>query len=471
MELEFTDGFDQSVSLPAMNRQCTNWYPKFFREGEDVLKRLFGTPGQSQLATTGSDANRGSFRMDGIPYFVNGTDFRRLNAAFTTTSLGTVNGSGKVSMAHNGTQLMILVPGGNGYIWNKNTATFVQITDSDFVANGQPQIVIYVDGYFMCSTDQKKIIVSSLRDGSSWAALDFGSADADPDPIVTLVNINNEAYLLGSQTIQSVENIGGADFPFVTTNLVIENGCFAPFSVVESGGTFWWIGGSKDDAPGIWRLDGVTPVKVSNTGVDLLLNALNQVQLNQVSAYTYSQDNDIFVAWELPGETVVFSAGKWHKRQSQVVDGAGNIITVGWRSTAFLTAYRKLICFDTRDGRVGDVSRSFFDEYGTNIQRIVDAKMIKVESATFTIPRVEIGIDAGVADSTTTDPKIRMRKSRDSKVFNGERIRSMGLRGKTETRVVWRRNGKFSPSGTLRFLMSEKVRPVITSISAQIGAA
>ncbi len=134
MELSFTDGFNQSLSLAAMNRQCTNCFPKFVENGTTpdgaplFEKILMGIPGIVQLATSGSgltQINRGAEVMDGIAYFVNGSSLQRLNADFSLTSLGTIAGSGKVSIAHNGIQLMVLVPGGKGYTFNKIIVVFV----------------------------------------------------------------------------------------------------------------------------------------------------------------------------------------------------------------------------------------------------------------------------------------------------------------------------------------------------------
>lgn len=433
-----------------------------------------GTPGQDQLATSGANSgqiNRGSQVLDGIVYFVNGTGLKRLNADFTISNLGTIAGSGKVSMPENGIELMILVPGGNGYIWNKDTASLVTITDTDFVANGRPQIAIFIAGYFMCNTDTKKVIISNLNAGTVWDALDFGTAEVNPDPIVTLVNYKNEAHLLGSESGEALENVGGGDFPFLANGLILDKGCFARFSVVKASNTFMFIGGEKRDEPAVWTLQGNELVQLSNTGVDELLNALTDVEMDQVSAYTYSQDKSRFVGWKLPLMDVVYGidTGKWHLRQSEITDGAGIDQTVGWRSTALVSAYSKLICFDTQDGRVGSISLDDFDEYGTTIQREFDANPIRAGKNTFTIPRIEVTPEAGVGDATTPNPKIRMKLSRDGQTFGGERVRSLGLRGKTQHRPVWRQNGRAKQYLLPRFLVAEKVRPVIIRVDAEIG--
>lgn len=473
--LAFTDGFDESRSLPAMNRRCTNIYPKYFQDEEgNLVKTLLGTPGQNQLATTGSastEINRGSEVLADIPYFVNGTSLHKLNSDFTTTSLGTVDGSGKVSIAENGIQLMVLSPGGKGYIYNKNTAVFAEITDSDFVVNGRPQVVIFIDGFFLASTDSKKFIVSDLNDGLAWAPLDFGTAESDPDIIVSVVNFKNQAHILGSRTIEAQDNIGGADFPFIRNGLFLDKGCRAKFSVVKTSGTFLFIGGDKNEEPAVWSLQGNGLVSVSNTGVELLLGDLSKTQLDAVSGYTYSQDKSTFVAFELPEVTIVYEleTGKWHKRQSQVVDVAGVTQTVGWRSTAFLRAYDKLICFDRQDGRVGDVDPAFFDEYGSDILRVFDTTSFRdPEGRTFAIPKVEAIIEAGVGNAAVTSPKIRMRKSKNARTFEVERIRLMGLAGDFEHRPVWRRNGRFKRSAQFRFLMSDQVKTAVMGVEADI---
>ena len=107
-------------------------------------------------------------------------------------------------MADNGVQLMILVPGGLGSIWVQETTTFtpdINAVDSDFTANGAPQLVVFIDSFFACNTDSKKWIKSAANDGNSWNALDFGSAESDPDKINSIHVFNNKLYISGSETM------------------------------------------------------------------------------------------------------------------------------------------------------------------------------------------------------------------------------------------------------------------------------
>jgi hypothetical protein len=113
-------------------------------------------------------------------------------------------------MADNGTQLMILVPGGDGFIYNEADGTpFQQILDAGFTANGAPEIVVFVDGYFVATTDSKTFISSAVNDGLSWNALDAGSAEADPDAIRSAFVFQNQLFIFGSETIEAFQNVGG----------------------------------------------------------------------------------------------------------------------------------------------------------------------------------------------------------------------------------------------------------------------
>ena len=127
---------------------------------------MYGGAGLTQLSTTGEvdQVNRGMHVKAGKPYFLNGTDLVRVDRsvdefgveAFTNVILGTIPGDSRVSMADNGKELMILIPGGNAYIIDETSGTpFVQITAPGFTSSGNPQIVVFIDSYFVAQTDSK----------------------------------------------------------------------------------------------------------------------------------------------------------------------------------------------------------------------------------------------------------------------------------------------------------------------------
>lgn len=480
VDLPITNGLYISRSLPVSAQGCANWYVNPVRSGlaDEVL---FGTPGLSQLATVGGRklANRGAHVMAGVPYFVQGGFLYSLDRTvsgttetFSTTLLGNISGTGRVSMADNGTQLMILVPGGDGYIYD-TTNGLVEITDGDFDANGNPQYVVYIDGYFVCTTDSKKFIVSALNDGTSWNALDFGSAEADPDDIVAPLVHRNRLYIAGSETIEAFQNIGGTDFPFQRVQgFVMDNGVDAPLSIVNAHGTFYCIGGDVNESPSVLVFDGNDMVPVSDDGIDLILQDLTSEELSQVYGFAYSQEGAKFVGWILPQTCIVYEvkSGKWHERKSQITDINGTTST-RWRVQSLVTAYGRVIVGDSQDGRIGSMSLDFYDEYGTEIVRDICTLPFSNQSKPVFFPSIELTMESGVGDLTTTSPKMTMERSLDGKTWTAPRIRPFGAEGEYGRRVVWRRNGRAARFEIFRFRMSDPVKPVMIKLQADVVGA
>jgi hypothetical protein len=364
-QLPIANGFYVSDSLPIAAQECTNWYPNIVQGAGLAQETLFGTEGIVQLATSGvlDNVNRGSHEMAGKPYFVNGERLYRLdesNGVYTLVFIGDIAGTTRVSMADNGTQLMVLVPNGNGYIYNHVTDTFAQITDSDFTANGNPQFVVFIDGYFLITTDSKKFIVSSINDGLSYNALDFGTAESDPDDIVAPVVYKNQLFISGGQTFEAFQNIGGADFPFQRTGLFLQKGCYAPYSLVNAQDTFMWVGGGENEGPAIWALNGNSTVKVSTTAIDSLLSKLSDTQVASIYSWAYASKGAYFIGFALPSTTLVYdtTSQRWHERKSFIAGSLGAL-----RVASVVKAYNQILCGDIIDGRIGQFDQNVYTEY------------------------------------------------------------------------------------------------------------
>ncbi|MBK28604.1 MAG: hypothetical protein CMO77_07195 [Verrucomicrobiales bacterium] len=479
MEIPIADGFYRSSSLPISSQQCVNFYPQVTATENFQRQSLFGTPGLTQIvAVTGSHC-RGGLEMSDIPYFVFGTSLYRLNSTlvdsvetFTTTNLGTISGTGNVSMAQNGTELMVLVPGGNGYIYNDSTSAFSQITDSDFTANGNPQHVRFIDGYFVCSTDSKKFIVSNLNQGLVWDALDFGSAEADPDNIVAPHVHNGRLYLLGSETTQAFQNIGGTSFPFqAIPAFVLPKGCYAPFSVVEGGDTFMFVGGGEREAPGVWAFAGQGFQKISTEGIDFLLGELNTTDLENIVGFSYSERGASFVGFNLVETTIVYdtSTGRWHERKSRIYDSYGYPAEVAWRASHVVRAYQRTLVGDRLSGKIGYADLDVYDEYGEEILRYVVTQPLENETNGFSISRIEATTESGAASINEVEPQIRLSLSRNGEVFGAERSRSMGKVGERNKRQIWWKNGHFPRRASLKFSFSDKAKIALVKVDADFA--
>ena len=473
-QLPIANGFYVSDSLPISAQECTNWYPNIAQGQALSQENLFGTDGIYQVATSGivDEINRGSHEMFGKPYFVNGDTLYRLDqtivdtvATYTLVTLGTVTKTTRVSMADNGTQLMVLVPGGNGYIYNHVTDVFAQITDVDFTANGAPQFVVFIDGYFLVTTDTKKFIVSALNNGLSYNALDFGTAESDPDDIVAPVVFKNQLFISGGETFEAFQNVGGADFPFQRTGLFLQKGCFAPYSLINSQDTFMWVGGGQNESPAIWALKGNNTTKISTTAIDSILTGLTSTQVSNIYAWTYAQKGAYFIGFSLPATTLVYdtTTQRWHERKSIIDESVGSL-----RVSSITKAYGNVFCGDTIDGRVGILTPDVYTEYGNTIIRRIATQPFQNNMQSIFFPSLELTVESGVGNDAVPDPQIVLERSQDGKTWSDPISRSIGEIGQYNRRAIWRRNGRASRFELFRFTLSDAVKPVIIQLTANI---
>ncbi len=480
--LPFANGFYLSDSLPVSAQECVNYYPNIPQTEALSPRTLFAAPGLSQIGITGTDrtdANRGAWRLVEKPYFVNGTNLYRLNQSidangnetFAVEALGAIEGTGRVSMAENGSQLMILVPGGKGYIYTE-AGGLVEIVAAGFTANGAPQQVVFIDGYFLCTTDSNKFIISALRDGVNWDALDFGTAEADPDAIVAPIVYRNELFIGGDHTLEAFTNIGGADFPFRRTGLFIDKGVFAPFSIVRATNTFMFMGGAKDERPAIWALSGNDVQKVSHIGIDILLGELTQAEQEMVFAYSYAEKGAYFVAFVLPETTVVYdtTTGLWHERKSNLIlPATGKEVLSHNRVTAIVSAYHRLLVGDSEDGRIGVLDQDTYTEYGGRIFRRFATQPFQNNMKSMFLPSIELTVESGTGNSESPDPKMQMEISRNGgKTFTPPRYRSIGKAGQYGRRSIWRRCGRSARFDVYRFTFVEPVKSAILQLTADV---
>jgi hypothetical protein len=466
--LPIANGYYESDSLPISAQQCTNFYPNIAQAPALNQETLFGTPGLTQVASASNISNcRGAHEMNGVPYFVIDGKLYSMSTSYALTDHGQIDGSGRVSMADNGTQMLVLVPGGNGFIYNHVTDTFSQITDPDFTANGNPQQVVYIDGYFCLTTDSKKFIVSALNDGLSYNALDFGTAESDPDEIVAPIVFKNQLFIGGSQTIEAFQNIGGADFPFQRTGLFLSKGISSPFSIQSIQDTFVFVGAGANESPAIWAFAGNEVQKISTTAIDKELSALTDAQISEIYSWAYAEKGAYFVGFALPGTTLVYDtiSKRWHERKS-FVDGALG----AYRVTALVRAYNQIWAGDLVDGRVGLLDQETYTEYGEVIQRTIVTQPFQNNMESFVVPELELTVESGVGNSASRDPMVGLERSRDGKTWSDARYRKIGKVGEYDRRVIWNRNGRASRFELFRFTMSDPVKPVFIQLTADILA-
>lgn len=471
VEIPITHGSYVADSVPLSRQEAINVYPEMIEVPALSKQILVGTPGIELVATTETstvNACRGVGRLVDQPYFVNGQTLYRLNADHTTTSIGTILGEDRVFMAENGSQLMIITEVA-GYIYDGTTLSEISDVDYD-EANGVPQSVVFIDGYFLCTTDSDRITVSALNDGTNWSALDFGTAESSPDGLVAPFVFQNQLYIGGTRTIEQFTNVGGANFPFQRTGLFLDKGLTSPHGVVPLSNVAIFVGQGDTESPAIWSLSGGELAKVSTHAIDAKLDRLSLTERSQIFAWSYLEGGHHFACFALPDATYCFdlATGLWHTRMSRVESDGEQIEDVRNRVNGAISAYGSIYVGDSRDGRIGRLSRDVYTEYGNPILREFITQPVQNNMRPFSVPMVELTVESGVG-ALGVDPVVRMSVSRDmGHTWGNERPRSVGAEGEYQKRLVWRRNGNFDRSAVFKFETSEAVKPVFLGLLADV---
>ena len=472
-EIPLYGGLYEAESRLVSSQTCLNWYPNIPESQGISEAQLYPTPALEQIADTGDfNINRGAHLFNDEYYCINNNKLYRLNRvqggatsfSYNLEELGEISGTGRVSLADNGFQLCIVIPDtGIGYIYEK-TNGLQQITDPDFTAVGNADVVVFMDGYFVFSTQSKRFFISALNDGLSYNALDFGTAEADPDDIRGLHVHKNQLYVFGSQTCEVFRNVGGQGFPFQRiTGFVLPKGLAAKFSIIEYSGAFAFVGQGENESARIYMYSGNDFQPISTTAIDLVVQKNTDIQIQDCFVWSYDKKGADFVGWTFANGTFVFESkasqltGKkiWHERKSSNVN-----LTGGWRVNSLVAAYGLLICGDSDSGIIGQLDFDGNTEYGNNIVRELTLPTISSQSKRVYHGSFEVEIETGLATTSET-PEIEMTYSDDAKAFVSYRTRSLGKIGEYSKKVKWQRLGNSNRFRIYRLRMTDTVRCVI----------
>jgi len=412
--------------------------------------KLIGTPGRELFINPEPDSGFGGRGMhvtsDDRWFFVSGnTLFETDSFSLTATNRGNLNTfSGVVKMADNGTQL-IIVDGTNGYIFNLSLNTLTQITDVNF-PNGAKEVV-YKDTYFITVAPNSGVIhISENNDGTTWSA-DLASVESNPDIVLGITTVGNEVLFFGSKTIEPWYNSGNPDFPLERVSSgIIDIGTRSRNSVAKIGNSVFFLGSNKDGYNVVYQLDGGQLSPVSDNAIEYQLNQSSY--LTEAIAYTYQEDGSYFYILSIEDLDKTFAyditTKLWHERASTNTDG-----TFSRHKSSFHAFWRgKNYVLDSSNNAIYRLGLDIGDDDGEIINRRRDLPVISSEGKWISFNRFELEIQPGIGtevdgDGNESAPNIGLVISKDGGyTWGNELVRSAGMRGNYNTRVIWRNMGR-----------------------------
>lgn len=346
-------------SVNAADNRMINLFPEVVPEGGKEKAFLQRAPGLRTLATIGSGPIRGMWVMGEYAYIVSGTQFYKMDTDWSSTLIGNVTGTGPVSMADNGYQLFIACDP-DGFIYNSRDDTFLQISDPDFPGAKQ---VAFLDGYFVFfQPGTQQLWITALYEGTDIDALDFASAEGNPDNITGLIVSNRELWLFGTNTTEVWYNAGTSDFPLQRIQGAFnEFGCLATYSVAKMDNSVYWLGADARGRGMIYRARGYQAERVSTHAIEWQIQ--NYDDISNAVAYTYQQDGHMFYVISFPtaNKTWCYDAAtqSWHERAGLSGDN-----WMRHRSNCQMSYNREIVVGDYENGKIYAFDTEVFTDDG-----------------------------------------------------------------------------------------------------------
>lgn len=429
-------------SVNAADNRMVNLYPEAIPEGGKEAGFLSRAPGLRLLGTAGVGPCRGMWQFGSYGYVVSGDKLYRIDSMWTATELGTVTGSGPVSMSDNGTQLFVAC-NPDAFIYNVSTNSFQQIVDPDFPG---AVTVGYIDGYFVFNApNSQQFYVTAILDGTDIDALDFASAEGSPDGLVSLIVDHREVWLFGTNSVEVWYDAGTPDFPLARIQGAFnEIGCAATYSVAKLDNGLFWLGADARGQGVVYRANGYTGQRVSTHAVEWQIQQYGS--LSDAIGYTYQQDGHAFYVLNFPSANATWvydvATNSWHERAGfaygRFTRHRGNCqmafnsqIVIGDYESGNFYAFDMEVYSDNGDIQKWLRSWRALPTGQNNLKRTAQHSL-----------QLDCQTGVGITTGQGSDPQVMLRWSDDGgHTWSSEHWRSMGKIGEYGYRTIWRRLG------------------------------
>ena len=432
-------------SVNAADNRMVNLFPESIPEGGMTSGFLNRAPGLRLLTTIGSGPIRGLWTHSTggrDAYVVSGNKFYKIDTSYNATFLGTVSGTGPVSIADSGTQIFIAC-NPDAYVYTESTNTFAKITDPDFAGAAT---VCYIDGYFAFNQPNTQIIwVTDIFNGTVINPLAFGAAESSPDQVVAVVSNNREVWVFGQGTTEVWYDAGTIPFPLTPIQGAYnEIGCLAPFSIAKLDNSIFWLGADPRGYGIIYRNQGYTGKRVSTHAVEYAIQQYGDI--SDAEAYTYQEEGHAFYVLNFPTANATWvydvATSAWHERASW-----NNGAFMRHRSQCQMNFNNLTIVGDYQNGNIYALDLDVYSDNG-DIQKWVrswrplgaNANNMK-RTAQHTL-QLDCQSGVGLNLGQGQDPQVMLRWSDDGgHTWSSEHWISMGKIGEYGYRAIWRRLG------------------------------
>jgi Phage stabilisation protein len=414
---------------------------------------------------TGPGVDRGGIIWDGNHYRVMGTSLVLISESGVVSVLGDVGSGGWVTMDY-GFGRLAIASGGRLYYWDGSALTLV--TDPDL---GTVNSLVWGDGYYL-TTDGTYIVQTELTDPTSVNPLKYGSSEADPDGVVALRKVRRELHVLNKHTTEVYQNIGGEFFAWTPIpGAQIQRGCVGPNACAVYMDSVAFVGGGRNEPPGVYIAQNGSSAKLSTREIDTLLLSLTDEQLAAIVVETRTDKAHNNLLVHLPDRCVVYDSAASQVMQVPVwhvlTSGVSGFSTYRAKGLVYLGG--KWFAGDPTSFKVGTLTGATGAHYGSPTGWEFGTTIVYNEGRGAIIHALELVALTGRVD-IGVDPTIWTSHSDDGMSWGQERPIKAGMVGDRTRRLQWRTLGHMRNVRIQKFRGTSDARLSFSRLEATIEA-
>lgn len=354
---------------------------------------------------------------------------------------------------------------GSGYVYYSKPYPLSQESREVFdIVNGQVQY-----------EDDKITVKTRTVDSGEYCFLDdygvqmYFNAESSSDRVTAVYSVGSLLTLYGPSSIEFWTR-GDAEsyqtWQRVSYTINKEQGLEAKYSLASVNQTQFCIGTGKANAKCVLMIEGTKVLKISDEWLDRILN---DNEISNTRAWTYSKNNHSFYIFTVGNETYCYDTvtNEWHIRSSRNYYNSENKpympLYAVWFDNKIITG-----CCENGNLYILDENyymEDFDDEHSLPLYRVRQTPVVTADYKPFALYQLSLECNAGAIENYGKLSQCLLQISNDGGYTWSNVIEAtLGERGQYSTRLWWLNLGK-TRQCVLKVMFSENSDFVISDSS------
>ena len=449
----------QGKSPNVTANSLVNAYYEFQQERDRTRVAIYGTPGLELFIDNGDTPWRGLLPFGSLLYGVHRGTFYEINNAGVITSRGTIGTTqGRVDICDDGT-LITVVDGSEIYTYDTATPATPIAAVADAQRPTSPNTCIFQAGRILTDeNDTGQFKGSALYDNTAWAALDFATAESNPDNLIRVTNYRGTVVLFGEYTTEFWQNVGGSGFPYARIlGADVEYGLAARWSLGRFAGTYAFLAKNREGQVIVAVLNGYSqPTRISNFEFEHLIN--NYSSVSDATGFGYMLGGHPMYQLNFPieGKSWLYDGSTQYWSELRYGSDARH------RAEISVDFINETVVADYENGKLYKLKADTYTDNGVTINMILRGKHIATDKKKVRLSRIELGYEPATTTDHNANPVAALRLSKDGGHSWGTQVfAKLGKVGEYMNRCIWRIGGS-GRDIVPEIVIAEPIKKVIT---------